>query len=315
MDLRQEKAYNAYLAALREVWAEADFIDVNEEALAMAGKEDADPETVVFEWEGSKFTLLNMLDDLGGKYEQLEDVAARRALLIELPGLQQAVLMWDIERMGIRERPQFKLAQQIVESTMITPQVLEAIIQEKLEEPTEEELRARFEQDSAQFTKVPSAFIWRISVTAETESEPGTEEYRNAVRQKMMELSQAMAEIKDVTGFEQLARELSEDEFATLGGRVGRVNSFQEEGYYAPVIERMNGQGVVGPLIKDRLIQGYWVEEVFDTSETAFQDVRELVRNNEMEARRMRIGRMAETELREGSGLKIFFDPEKTAAN
>jgi len=309
MDIRERMVYRAYMNVLRELWEEYDEIYIDEEALLAAGTDPDAESKIIMNLPDQSYTVLDFVNQFGDKLEEATTFEERRALLIDHRPLHSLIMEWDIRRLDIPNSRELELARKVVESTLLTPLVIEELTEERLEEPTEEELRERFVRDADRFTRVPSAFVWRISVTADTDSEPGTEEYRNAVRRRMRELSEVLAGIENVEQFEQLAREMSEDEFAMMGGRVGRVNSFQEDGYYAPVIERMQGRGPVGPIIQGRDLQGYWVEEVFDTSETAFRDVRDILRRNEMSTRRIQIGRQIEREFMEGAGLKIYFNP------
>jgi parvulin-like peptidyl-prolyl isomerase len=309
MDIRQDKAVAAYMKALEKLWAESNVVAVDEQVLATIGTDEADPEALILEVDGRRLTVDQFMNLHGEELDELNTVEARRQRLIDkYRPLQEAVMMWDIERLGIRDTQDYKLGVELLEATLLTPVIINELIEERLEEPTEQELRERFERDADNLSQVPSAYVWRITVTADTEAQPGTEEYRNAARAKLQELSRMMAEVHNVEEFEKLAREYSEDEFASVGGRVGRVNSYQEEGYYKQVIDRMNGRGVVGPIVNGRELQGYWVEEVFDSSETAFNDVKHILRYNELSERRLRLGRLAEREFLESANLQVMFD-------
>ncbi|MDK2970599.1 MAG: PPIC-type domain [Candidatus Sumerlaeota bacterium] len=309
-ELQQQARQKVYDEKIAELWAADKSVEIDEEVLSKAFDESQAKE-VIFQIEDVKYLGENFRRDFLQRLDEDADLATRRDALKKLPLIQQHLTQQDIEASGIKESETYLARIKAIEDILLTRQYENKIRQDFKYEPTEEELEEEFAKSLDSYSNTRHGNVWQISLKVDPEGKYADDEdmlteLRDAAYDRLNEITK---DISSVEQFEEAALIYSQDEYAEKAGKVGSVNVYTDDRAYAPILQRPEPNGLVGPMPVGDYVRSYWVSDVTQKYENVtLDDVRERVTANLIgQKREMAVEKFRES-IRDSYKLEIPFE-------
>jgi hypothetical protein len=281
-ELQQQARQKVFDARIAELWAADKSVEIDEEILSKAFDESQAKE-IILQIEDVKYLGENFRRDFIQELGEDADLAARRDALKKLPLIQQHLIQQDIKDSGIKESETYLARIKAIEDILLTRQYENKIRQDFKYEPTEEELEAEFAKSFDSYSNTRHGNVWQISLKIDPEGKYAGDadkltDLRDAAFDRLNEITK---DVTSVEQFEEAALIHSQDDYAEKAGKVGSVNVYTNDRAYAPILQRPEPNGLVGPMPVDEYVRSYWVSDVTQKYDNVtLDDVRERVTAN-----------------------------------
>lgn len=303
--IRRNELYKQLIDSL---WAEYDGVKINEEALMNAEKPEFENEIIFtiddFNFPGSMFKR-----DFGSKVTPEMTFQERRALLSTVPIISRTISKWDIDRNNLADTEIYKKRSELVTATTLFP-VYQRHYLEDLHpfEPTEADYQAKYDELSEQIANQPTATVWKITVSPEGGLDSSTQEGLDALNALRASVEAKIKEnnVTDAASFEALAKILSEDEYAPLGGKIGPVNQFYDDGLGAQLVSKQRENTLYGPLFRGNKVVAFWIGDIVEVEKPELDSVRSALKKELERDHQRKVMDMMNKELLEDANLKLM---------
>ncbi len=265
-----------YDALMREALAEYTGIAIDAEALA-AAEDPSMADEVIFQLGDVKYTGANFARDFGDRVTPETPADERRALLAETSVLQRALGEWDRARRNIADTDLYKQAAKCVGDIYYANQWLDDTVQNAELEIPEESVAAKYEELRDMLKTLPAADISRITIYPEIGADASAVDFQEAMAQASHTLRAELQRVSDSAGFATLAKQISEDELAEVGGRVGEVDANHLNGIVGRAIREGGAQSFFGPFDTPdgKGVMAIWLNGVSEAQQQSMEDARE----------------------------------------
>ena len=301
-EIREERL----AAKIAELWEKAD-LEVNEEALKNAFEEEAQ-EAVVVTLGDQELTVQQFGSQLRGKLTEETTLEERKELLKQTPAIQRYLIEQAVEQEKLEETEVYEARKNWVEDRLYAAVYGQKIIEERIDEPTEEEISAKYEEMKPQLMTRAEKGLWQISVEPTTDAQPGTPEYEAALAAEAQALGEKLKEVDTLDEFKEAARKYSTDEYQAAGGSRGPLLPNFMEGLGRELLNPQHASKVYGPIALENKVFAFWTEETTPSREQTLEEARERVVGALKNEQTVKLRDEIREEYIEKSGLEILFN-------
>jgi parvulin-like peptidyl-prolyl isomerase len=273
--MRNERREEKFMAIMNDLWEDYEGLNINEDVLARAGEEEVADE-IIFQVDDYKFTGSQFDQQFGDEITEDTTLEERRALLAKLPTIQQLLVNEDIDDRGLAETEAWENASSRIEDVYLSEVWLREQLATELFEPTEEAISDKFEDSREQLESMPALRLWQITVTPEIEEGMSELEVAEATQQAIDELNAELEKVASRADFESLAKQISEDAFARVGGAIGLKSQRFRDGLGRQLLLSAEENTVAGPFEDPETneVTAYWVGEKTERGEVTIEEYR-----------------------------------------
>jgi len=273
--IENERRQQMYDDLMAELWEQTEVIELNEDLLARVFDDTTSEDEVLFEIDGVLYPVSSYRRDYGQRLDADSSLEERRAVMINQPIIQRTLLEEDINRREVRGTEVFRQRVRALENQAYAQAYAGFKAREYEPEISDEKIQERFAQMEPALRNRPSLDLWRISIDLPL----GGIIDDDWIERRTRELEDRLADVSTVEEFEALARDMSTDNLADEGGRIGRVGQSAEDGLAGRLIQDGRTNRPTEVVRGTNNVRAYWVGEIYRDSIPQLENHRETIVN------------------------------------
>ncbi len=256
-----------------------------DEGLIERSAEEAEPGDILVRIGEDEFTRedITAIDREFMESEECRDLEGFRGFLARTTRFQGPLVVQYMEAEGYKDRPMVHWIGEAMENTFLAESYLNSAVRARLDQTTEDELLAYFEEHSQRYAEPESYELYGIAVPVDEGLEE--DEAREAAVTRLTEAVRGIETLEDFKAAADRTNPAGERRFRE-GGRWGTRRAGQLEDPDLSAIRATNAPGRTEVVFSNNEARTYWVQEAREEHRPPFEEVRERVENNYRAARR-----------------------------